>query len=1097
MKFKHLIAATIFATSLAVSFVVTPNKEAKQVEAATDIETYYSTINGTDTALLTSINGKIKNPSWVTYDGLKASYAITDKLTSSKLYDIYSDVTNYAPGSNFASSYKNPGDGYNREHTIPKSWWNDGTSKQGCDLFIVLPSDAKINGVRSNYPYGITANGASWKMDDDTYENRYGTSTATQYVSGTVFEPFDNRKGDLARIYFYAVACYWSSGESAGSVTKWTYGDGAKVFNASGKNGFVQKYLDMLLKWHHDDPVSDWEISRNTKVQGQQNNRNPFIDHPSWVDLIWGGTYPSTGANWEDTSSGEVVNGKLTPSVGITSISKNSVTLTEGQSTTISAISSNSGEITWSSSDTTVATVSPTKAASGSNVTINAVAASNTPVTITASITISGQTYSKSCNLTVNEYVPVKLATPTPTFNNSTKQVSWPSVANATSYQVKVDSGSYVTATSPYDVSGLTTGVQYTLSVIAKAGSGYTDSDAGSVTFTPTSGGGGESASFEGTYAYEDQGDTWTLSDCSDQNSYWLCPDTGNESIALISGIFTSKTITSDVVITINCATYGNGDNPTETTFKIYNSNACTTQVTAVQSGTLPTSKTFTNVIYTISQQNASTFADDLAIKITKPGKQIRLKSISVSFNYETSGGTPILTNITLNTSAVKKSFTINDVFTYAGLVVTANYSDTSSEVVESGYTVSTPDLTQTGNKTVTVTYSGKTATYDITVADAPISSITATANKTYYVGETIVSSDITVTDNNGNNVTDFTFELENYQFDYEDAASGGSLTSKTFKSAVEYSNLTCDLTVQVQRKEYETIVPTISWNKVTSVSSLSIGDVIIIADSVQSVALSTTQNDNNRGSIAVTKSNDTISWSAGDVVPQQLTLTSTANIQGAPADSFGLYTGDGYLYGAGASKNYLRTQSTNNVNGAFAITISNGIATINATASANRANIRSNYTNNPSIFSCYASDSTTGNAVEIYKKSGGTDTQFPENVANYIMYEDTNDQCATKFTIAKGHFEELTVEGRNTFMTSSDYVISTARERLEAWARHQGKTIDYDYVKGDYSISNISRIPVILNNSINNTTIIVVVTVCIAVIAIGGYFLLRKKKED
>ncbi len=1089
MKFKHLIAATIFATSLAVSFVVAPNKEAKQVEAATDLETYYSTVSGTDTALLTSINGKIKNPSWVGYDGLKAAYAVTDKITNSKLYDIYSDVTNYAPGSAFASSYNDPGDGYNREHTIPKSWWNDGTTKQGCDLFIVLPSDAKINGVRSNYPYGITANGASWKMDDDTYENRYGTSTATQYVSGTVFEPFDNRKGDLARIYFYAVACYWSGGEGAGKVTNWTNGDGAKVFKASGKNGFVQKYLDMLLKWHHDDPVSDWEISRNTKVQGQQNNRNPFIDHPSWVDLIWGGTYPSTGANWEDTSSGEVVNGKLTPSVGITSISKNSVTLTEGQSTTINAISSNSGEITWSSSDTTVATVSPTKAASGSNVTINAVAASNTPVTITASITISGQTYSKSCSVTVNEYVPVKLATPTPTFNNSTKKVSWPNVASATSYQVKVDSGSYVTATSPYDVSGLTTGAQHTLSVIAKAGSGYTDSDAGSVTFTPTTGGGGGSIEVTASTS---------ISNYASSNSWENATK------------YTSVQL--DAVATASVGTGGSNtgkyySNSGE--WRFYQSESATIVISVLDDYTLE-SVTFTYNVSSTGQlkdslENDVNSEDSVSLSGTSAtftvgnsgsatNGQVKFTSISVTYSYQ-SGGSVTLTSITLNTSAVKKSFTINDVFTYAGLVVTANYSDTSSEVVESGYTVSTPDLTQTGNKTVTVTYSGKTATYDITVADAPISSITATVNKTYYVGETIVSSDITVTDNNGNNVDGFTFELENYQFDYEDAASGGSLTSKTFKSAVEYSNLTCDLTVQVQRKEYETIVPTISWNKVTSVSSLSIGDVIVIADSVQSVALSTTQNDNNRGSVAITKSNNTISWTAGDVVPQQLTLTSTANIQGAPADSFGLYTGDGYLYGAGASKNYLRTQSTNNVNGAFAITFSNGIATINATASTNRANIRSNYSNNPSIFSCYASDATTGNAVEIYKKSGGTDTQSPENVANYIMYEDTNNQCTTKFTIAKGYFEELTVEGRNTFMSSSDYVISTARERLEAWARHQGKTIDY--VNGDYSISNISRIPAILNNSINNTTIIVVVTVGIATIAIGGYFLLRKKKED
>ena len=110
-------------------------------------------------------------------------------------------------------------------------------------------------------------------------------------------------------------------------------------------------------------------------------------------------------------------------------------------------------------------------------------------------------------------------------------------------------------------------------------------------------------------------------------------------------------------------------------------------------------------------------------------------------------------------------------------------------------------------------------------------------------------------------------------------------------------------------------------------------------------------------------------------------------------------------------------------------------------------------------------------------------------------MYEDTDNQCSTKFTTAKGYFEGLTSAERNTFMTSSDYVISTARDRLEAWARHQGKTIDY--IDGDYLISNISRIPAILNNSINNTTIIVAVTVGIAAIAIGGYFLLRKKKED
>ena len=82
---------------------------------------------------------------------------------------------------------------------------------------------------------------------------------------------------------------------------------------------------------------------------------------------------------------------------------------------------------------------------------------------------------------------PEKLATPSPTYDDDTKSVSWEAVANASSYQVKVDSGSYATATSPYDVSGLSTGAQHTVYVIAKTDSAsYSDSDAGSVSFTPT-----------------------------------------------------------------------------------------------------------------------------------------------------------------------------------------------------------------------------------------------------------------------------------------------------------------------------------------------------------------------------------------------------------------------------------------------------------------------------------------------------------------------------------------------------------------------------------------------------------------------------------
>ena len=142
-------------------------------------------------------------------------------------------------------------------------------------------------------------------------------------------------------------------------------------------------------------------------------------------------------------------------------------------------------------------------------------------------------------------------------------------------------------------------------------------------------------SSFNTTYGYSDKGTSWTLTDCSDQTDYWLCPTGSNPSVATIAGIFSNKTITSNVVITINHATYGSGTNPSASTFSIYNSSACSSQVTAAQTGTLATSKTYTNVVYTVTQANAANFSDDLAIKITKPGKQIRLKSITVAFSLK------------------------------------------------------------------------------------------------------------------------------------------------------------------------------------------------------------------------------------------------------------------------------------------------------------------------------------------------------------------------------------------------------------------------------------------------------------------------------
>lgn len=156
------------------------------------------------------------------------------------------------------------------------------------------------------------------------------------------------------------------------------------------------------------------------------------------------------------------------------------------------------------------------------------------------------------------------------------------------------------------------------------------------LTYKAPSGGGDTGNYFNSTYSCGSL-DGWSLSNYTDSKSYYLIPEEGTESVAVISGIFNGKTIASDVVISLNVATFGSGDNPTASTFSIYSNSGCTVSATAAQSGTLPTSSSYTTAVYTVAKTDAAAFANDLAIKVTREdgSKQIRLKSINVKFSYK------------------------------------------------------------------------------------------------------------------------------------------------------------------------------------------------------------------------------------------------------------------------------------------------------------------------------------------------------------------------------------------------------------------------------------------------------------------------------
>lgn len=123
-------------------------------------------------------------------------------------------------------------------------------------------------------------------MSSVTYTSQNGSKLGSSSVSGysgTVFEPVNAFKGDIARMYFYFATRYENT------VAGYSY----PMFDGSSNKVFTAAFLSTLLAWNAQDPVSAREIARNNAIYARQNNRNPYIDHPEYVNQIWGGTPPS------------------------------------------------------------------------------------------------------------------------------------------------------------------------------------------------------------------------------------------------------------------------------------------------------------------------------------------------------------------------------------------------------------------------------------------------------------------------------------------------------------------------------------------------------------------------------------------------------------------------------------------------------------------------------------------------------------------------------------------------------------------------------------------------------------------------------------
>lgn len=208
------------------------------------------------------------------------------------LLDMYSEIPTGPDAyeytsANLISTSGAEGLGYNREHAIPQSTFNSNYPMYS-DLHFVIPTDARINQLRNNYPYGI---GNSTIHHTFSNTSKIANSAIPNYAyTNRVYEPINEFKGDIARMLLYFAVRYEDKLPGFNHSTNINPAIDRSPFDGTAERAFDSAYISMLIQWHTQDPVSQREINRNNAIYAIQNNRNPFIDNPQWVNAIWAQT---------------------------------------------------------------------------------------------------------------------------------------------------------------------------------------------------------------------------------------------------------------------------------------------------------------------------------------------------------------------------------------------------------------------------------------------------------------------------------------------------------------------------------------------------------------------------------------------------------------------------------------------------------------------------------------------------------------------------------------------------------------------------------------------------------------------------------------
>jgi endonuclease I len=264
---------------------------------------YYATVDATNSATLRStLHAIIKDHTRYPYTATTTDTwdilekADEDPNDSGYIIDLYKNAKYIKYGAGNTD--------YNREHTWAKSYGfpdDNSLNYPYTDCHHLFLSNDSYNSSRSNKPYDNCSSGCTEKPTEvndgrgggiGVYPGNSNWTSGT-YTDGS-WETWNGRKGDVARALFYMAIRYEGGTHGITGAPEPDLeltDDRALIASSNTGNNESVGYMGMLsvlLEWNREDPVDSREEHRNDVVYSYQGNRNPFIDHPEYVDMIFG-----------------------------------------------------------------------------------------------------------------------------------------------------------------------------------------------------------------------------------------------------------------------------------------------------------------------------------------------------------------------------------------------------------------------------------------------------------------------------------------------------------------------------------------------------------------------------------------------------------------------------------------------------------------------------------------------------------------------------------------------------------------------------------------------------------------------------------------